>query len=121
VEILDFLKVSLYVVLATAFLPCVLYLSNSKKLISWKQSQVHRPFALFLFGVFILVNGLFCVYFAISALHSGTVDCPLKMCGTSYSLEQPFAYWTSIAAWYGCGVTTTGMAVAVFRNAFRSH
>ncbi len=117
-EFLDFLKVSLYLVLAAAFVPCVLFLSNSKKVISWKQPHVHRPFGFLLVGVFCFVGGLFCVYLAFSAVHSGTVLCALKMCSTSFSLDQPIAYWTFVAAWYGFGVVLSGGGVALVREAF---
>ena len=117
-EVLDFLKVSIYLVLAAAFVPCVLFISNSKKVISWKEPQVHRPFAFLLGGVFFLVGGLFCVYLAFSAVNSGIVYCALKKCTTSYSLDQPIAYWTFVAAWYGFGVVLSGGAVALVRKAF---
>ena len=118
-EVLDFWKVLLYLALAAAFVPCVLFISNSKKAISWKQPQVHRPFALLLGGVFFLVVGLVCVYLAFSAVHSGTVHCALKMCTTSFSLDdQPNAYWTFVVMWYGFGVSISGMGVAFVRKAF---
>lgn len=118
VGFLDFWKVSLYLALAAAFVPCVLFISNSKKAISWKQPQVHRPFALFLGGFFFLVVGLLCVYLAFLAVHSGTVHCALKMCSMIFSLDQPIEYWTSVVAWYGFGVSISGMGVALVRKAF---
>lgn len=117
-EVLDFWKVSLYLALAAAFVPCVLFISNSKKAISWKQPQVHRPFALLLGGFFFLVVGLVCVYLAFPAVHSGTVHCALKFCSTSFSLDQPIEYWTLVVVWYGFGVSISGMGVAFVRKAF---
>jgi hypothetical protein len=118
VEYLDFLKASMYLVLAATFVPCVLFISNSKKAISWKQPHVHRPFAFLLGGFFFLLAGFFCVYLAFSAVHSGTAHCALKMCMTSFSVDQPIAYWTSVAAWYGFGVVLSGLGVALVRKAF---
>ena len=112
------LKVLLYLALAAAFVPSVLFISNSKSAISWKQPEVHRPFGFLFFGAFFLLFGLLCVYLAFSAVHSGTVHCPLKMCMNSFSLDKPFAYWTSVAAWYGFGVILSGGGVAIVRKAF---
>jgi hypothetical protein len=118
VEVLDMLTVLIYVMLAVVFVPSVLFFSNSKSAIPFKQPQVHRPFAVLLVGAFCLLFGLFCVYQAFSAVHSGTVDCPLKMCMSSFSLDQPIAYWTSFAVWYGSGVILSGTVVALVRKAF---
>jgi hypothetical protein len=111
----DILKMTQYFVLAVTFVPSALF--TSKKALTWMQPREHRPLALFLVGVFFLVLGLVSVYVAFSGLHSGTEDCALRSCTSSYSLEQPFLYWTFVAMWCGSGVLLSGLGIAGFRKA----
>lgn len=115
-DALDFVKISLYLVLGVAFVPSVLF--TSKKILSRMQPPKHRPLAFLLGGAFFVVAGLGCVSLAFSAVHSGNVHCALRSCTSSYSLDQPFAYWTFVAMWYGFGVVISGTGVAGIRKAF---
>lgn len=115
-EALDIVKIAEYLVLSVVLVPSVLF--TSKKALAWMRPKIHRPLPLFFAGSFFGVVGLGCVYLAYSAVYFGSVHCALRSCTSSYSPDQPFAYWTFVAMWYGFGILNLGIGVAGVRKAF---
>jgi hypothetical protein len=116
VDDLSFVKTLLYLLLGIGFVPAILITSRS--VLYRMRPRVHRPIVFLLFGAFFAVAGLVCTFLAFSAVHSGVVHCALRVCTSSYSLDQPVFYWTFVAMWYLGGVVITGTGVAGIRKAF---